>query len=295
MYSLRCGAPRCTTRKPSSASTLDDRSATSELSMATRTSPSREMSSTIRPPCQPTGPDCREHRASLPFLDYAGVQVHVVPAIAVQQRTAQRGLEMEPGLVGDAAGCGVGHGVTQAETVQAQFVQGPAAGLLYRAGGDAAAAGGRQHPVADFALASLEIDVSDGRPAGHVAPLTGHNSPAGRGLIGPAAVPARDQLPRLVLGCDAPPVPVPDPWVGVSGQHGRGVGRQPRPEDRKSTRHEDWLIAVPHPASGYDGREETGHGPIIAHGLQLTAPLRLHREPPSLPARDPLAVEHPPG
>src|ERR1700728_2659376 len=258
MYSLRCGAPRCTTRKPSSASTLDDRSATSELSMATRTSPSREMSSTIRPPCQPTGPDCREHRASLLFLDYPGVQVHVVPAVAVQQHTAQRGLEAEPGLVGDAAGCGVAHGVTQAEAVQAQFLQRPAAGRLQRAGGDAAAAGGRQHPVADFALANLEINVADGNPACNVGPLACQNGPAGRGLVGPAMVPGTDHLSCLVLGYDAPPVPVPDPWVGVGGEHGRGVGRQPRPERQASRRHENRLITISHPSSGNDGRDETG-------------------------------------
>jgi drug/metabolite transporter (DMT)-like permease len=187
-----------------------------------------------------------------------GVQVHVVPAVGVQDRAAQGRLVGVAGLVRDPAGRGVRDGVQQVETMQAQVVERPAAQGVDRLDGGAAAARGGGDPVGDLRGALAQVDDAEGDAAQH-GPVGDGPGRGGFGL--PAVVVLGDQVLGFLPGFDGAAVPVLDRGVGVGGQQGVRVRGGPRAQ-QQVTGGQFGLRGAVEGACGDDRGGEARHGGI---------------------------------
>ena len=154
----------------------------------------------------------------------AGVHVHVVPSVLVQQRAPHDALELESGPLGDAARGLVLRGMVDLEPVQSEVLQGPASHRGGGVRGRPRASEPGQGPVRDVAVTELEVH----RAERHLpSELTGSgidDRPAGVGLRVPPIGPRLDPRRRLVPGRELAHVPVPDVRVV---ERARRVRRRP--------------------------------------------------------------------
>lgn len=225
--------------------------------------PARTLPSRSNPGAEPSRKPANfggPHRCDRPLTPQARVCVHIVPAVSQEPRTTAHPLHGEASLLGHAARRHIAHGVLEVEPVKAGHLESPGRHRLDRLGAHALPPGGRDGPVRDVGGAVGELQVLQGSAAEQdPASRVGHR-PVRTCLGRPAALPARDPLPRLGKGVRPLHMPPLDRLILIGIHHGPRIAETPGPQQHAAARRQSRLRPRREAADWNSWGDKTRHG-----------------------------------